>query len=142
MLASFKLHADDTPVKVPAPEQGMARTGRLWVYVRDDHPAGSPAPPAAWYRHSPDRKGEHPAAQLKNFRGALQAEAYSGWIAMYDDDREGARIKKAACMDACPTALAGPVPEQRARRRQRGCRGAATHPRALLHRRRDQQEAD
>lgn len=101
VLAASKLHADDTPVKVLAPGQGKTRTGRLWVYVRDDRPAGSQAPPAAWYRYSPDRKGEHPGAHLKHFRGTLQADAYSGWAALYgderDDDREGARIKEAAC---------------------------------------------
>lgn len=97
VLAAAKLHADDTPVKVLAPGQGRTRTGRLWVYVRDDRPAGSPAPPAAWYRYSPDRKGEHPGAHLKHFRGTLQADAYSGWSALYGQEHEDARIKEAAC---------------------------------------------
>jgi len=93
VLAASKLHADDTPVKVLAPGAGKTRTGRLWVYVRDDRPAGSPAPPAAWYRYSPDRKGEHPAQHLKNFRGTLQADGYGGWSGLYDSGR----VREAAC---------------------------------------------
>ncbi len=51
VLATANLHADDTQVKVPAPGNGKAKTGRLWFYVRDDWLAGSLAPAAAWYRY-------------------------------------------------------------------------------------------
>jgi len=34
------------------------RTGRLWVYVRDDRPFGGQGPPAALYDYSPSRHGE------------------------------------------------------------------------------------
>ena len=91
VLSSAKVHADDTPVKVLAPGQGKTRTGRLWVYVRDDRPAASTDPPAAWYRYTPDRKGEHPQRDLGGFGGILQADAYGGWNALYD------RITEAAC---------------------------------------------
>ena len=64
-LAGVKVHADDTPVPVLDPGRGRTKTGRLWVYVRDDRPAGSTEPPAAWFRYSPDRKGEHPQEHLK-----------------------------------------------------------------------------
>ena len=37
-LASAKVHADDTPVPVLDPGRGRTKTGRLWVYVRDDRP--------------------------------------------------------------------------------------------------------
>ena len=46
-LAAAKLHADDTPVPVLSPGLGKTKTGRLWVYVRDDRPAGCTAAPAA-----------------------------------------------------------------------------------------------
>lgn len=46
VLQAPKVHADDTPVKVLAPGEGKTRTGRLWVYVRDDRPSGDSAPPA------------------------------------------------------------------------------------------------
>ena len=82
-LASDKVHGDDTPVKVLAPGAGKTRTGRLWVYVRDDRPAGDPSPRAAWFAYSPDRGGEHPQDHLRGFRGALQADAYAGWPRLY-----------------------------------------------------------
>jgi transposase len=82
-LASDKIHGDDTPVKVLAPGTGKTRTGRLWVYVRDDRPAGDPSPRAAWFAYSPDRGGEHPEEHLRGFRGALQADAYAGWPRLY-----------------------------------------------------------
>ena len=84
VLAADKVHADDTPVPVLEPGRGQTKTGRLWTYVRDDRPAGSRDPPAVWYRYSPDRKSEHPRAHLRHFRGILQADAYSGFGALYD----------------------------------------------------------
>jgi transposase len=92
VLDAPKVHADDTPVKVLAPGQGKTRTARLWVYVRDDRPAASTDPPAAWYRYTPDRKGEHPRGHLAAFGGILQADAYGGWNALYDG-----RVTEAAC---------------------------------------------
>lgn len=93
VLGGAKLHADDTPVPVLSPGLGKTKTGRLWTYVRDDRPAGSQIPPAAFFRYSPDRKGEHPRLHLKNFLGTLQADGYAGFHHLY----EGGRIKEAAC---------------------------------------------
>lgn len=83
VLAGSKLHADDTPVAVLSPGRGKTKTGRLWVYVRDDRSSASADAPAAWLRYSPDRKGEHPQAHLKNFKGILQADAYAGFAKLY-----------------------------------------------------------
>ncbi|MBA3324095.1 MAG: IS66 family transposase, partial [Rhodobacteraceae bacterium] len=57
VMAADRLHGDDTTVPVLA--KGKTRIGRLWVYVRDDRPFAGPAPPAALFRYSPDRRGEH-----------------------------------------------------------------------------------
>ena len=92
-LAGAKVHADDTPVPVLDPGRGRTKTGRLWVYVRDDRPAGSTEPPAAWYRYSPNRKGEHPQDHLKHYRGILQADAYGGYGKIYATGR----VEEAAC---------------------------------------------
>jgi len=83
VLANDKIHGDDTPVKVLAPGTGKTRTGRRWVYVRDDRPAGDTASRAAWFAYSPDRGGEHPQGHFRGFKGALQADAYSGWPRLY-----------------------------------------------------------
>jgi len=93
VLAADKLHADDTPMPVLAPGTGKTKTARLWTYVRDDRPAGQAAPPAVWFAYTGDRKGEHPRAHLKNFKGALQADAYAGFHHLYD----GGAIYEAAC---------------------------------------------
>jgi hypothetical protein len=36
------LHVDDTPVPVLAPGAVRTKTGRLWIYVRDERPFGGP----------------------------------------------------------------------------------------------------
>ncbi len=65
VVASDRIHADDTPIQVLDPRkkriEGLARgvkEGRIWVYVRDDRPWAGSDPPAAAYWFSPDRKGE------------------------------------------------------------------------------------
>jgi transposase len=93
VMATGKLHADDTPVPVLAPGTGKTKTGRLWTYVRDDRPAGDPAAPAVWFAYSPDRKGEHPERHLREFRGTLQADAYAGFQQLY----QNGRIQEVAC---------------------------------------------
>jgi len=93
VLGGSKVHADDTPLPVLAPGKGRTKTARLWTYVRDDRPAGSGDPPAVWFAYSEDRKGQHPRDHLKSFRGILQADAYSGFDALY----EIGKIQEAAC---------------------------------------------
>jgi transposase len=93
VLAGRKIHADDTPIPVLAPGTGKTKTGRLWTYVRDERPAGEETAPAVWFAYSEDRKGEHPRQHLKNFKGALQADAYSGFHHLYD----GGAIYEVAC---------------------------------------------
>jgi transposase len=93
VLSASKIHADDTPVPVLAPGNGKTKTGRLWTYVRDERPAGEMTAPAVWFAYSPDRKGEHPRQHLKNFKGALQADAYAGFHHLY----EGGAIYEVSC---------------------------------------------
>lgn len=93
VLSGAKIHADDTPVPVLAPGEGKTKTGRLWTYVRDDRPAGNDDPPAVWFAYSPNRRGEHPQTHLRSFKGVLQADAYSGFDALYTDGT----IQEAAC---------------------------------------------
>ena len=93
VLATQKLHGDDTPIPVLAPGKGKTATGRLWTYVRDNRPAGSTEAPAVWFAYSPNRKGEHPNKHLKAFEGILQADAYAGFGALYDSGK----VVPAAC---------------------------------------------
>jgi transposase len=95
VLAAVRIHGDDTPVPVLAP--GKTRTGRLWTYVRDDRPFAGPAPPAAVFFYSPDRRGEHAERHLAGFAGTLQADAYAGFNRLYEATRQPGPIAEAAC---------------------------------------------
>lgn len=95
VFAAARIHGDDTPVPVLAP--GKTRTGRLWTYVRDDRPFAGPAPPAAVFFYSPDRRGEHAERHLVGFAGTLQADAYAGFNKLYDGARRPGPVTEAAC---------------------------------------------
>jgi transposase len=106
VFASTRLHADDTPIRVLDPKvvasQGARRAvkeGRIWVYVRDDRPFSGGDPPAVAYFFSVDRNGAHPQEHLEGFSGILQADACSGFRALYEPDplSRVARIRQAAC---------------------------------------------
>ncbi len=93
VLSARSIHGDDTPVPVLAPGTGKTRTARLWTYVRDEQPHGGEAPPAVFFRYSPNRKGEHPQQHLKDFEGVLHADGFAGFRPLYDSGR----VEEAAC---------------------------------------------
>ena len=102
VFAAEKIHGDDTTVPVLAPGLGRTKTGRLWVYVRDDRPYCGAAPPAAVYFYSPDRGGEHPASHMAAFTGFLHADGYAGFAAQYDPARtRPGPITEVACWAHC-----------------------------------------
>jgi transposase len=102
VFAAEKIHGDDTTVPVLSPGLGRTRTGRLWVYVRDDRPFCGPAPPAAAYFYSPDRTGARPAAHMAGFTGFLQADGYTGFDALYNAARTNpGPIMEVACWAHC-----------------------------------------
>src|SRR5256885_13114812 len=71
VMTAEKLHADDTPVPVLAPGTGKTKTGRLWVYLRDEQPYGGQGPPAVVFLHFPHRPGVHPRAHPAAVPGFL-----------------------------------------------------------------------
>jgi transposase len=93
VCAAAKVHADDTPIRVLGGAANKAKTGRLWVYVRDDRASADTAAPAVWFQYSANRRGEHPTRHLKDFSGILQADAFAGFHQLY----EGGRVVEAAC---------------------------------------------
>jgi transposase len=68
VFAADKNHSDDTAVPVLEPGLDRTKTGRLWVYVRDDRRLCGEAPPAAAYFYSPDRTAARPAAHMSPAR--------------------------------------------------------------------------
>ncbi len=88
-----------TPIPVQDPGRGRTKIGRLWVVVRDEGPWGSRNPPAAYYRYSPDRKGEHAQALLAAASGFLHADAYAGFDKLYEPDPKTGRprLEPVAC---------------------------------------------
>lgn len=78
-----------------APGHKKTKTGRLWVYVRDDSRSGSTEPTTVWFAYLCDRKGIHPQSHLAGFEGILQADAYGRVDELY----VSGKIREAACWD-------------------------------------------
>jgi hypothetical protein len=53
-----------------------------------------PAPPAALYRFSEDRKGARPARHLASFKGWMHTDGYAGFEELY----RGGDIHEVACL--------------------------------------------
>lgn len=81
VLASKVVHTDDTVVPVQDKTRTKTRQGRAWVYVGDhDHPY-------TVFDFTPTRSRDGPMAFLESFTGFLQADAYSGYDALYATGR-------------------------------------------------------
>ncbi len=75
VVRSKVIHTDDTPVRLLG-ESG-ARTGRLWAYVGDrNHPY-------TVYEATTSRSRDGPLTFLKDFKGYLQADAFSGYDCVF-----------------------------------------------------------
>jgi transposase len=92
VLASDAVNTDDTPVKVRDAHQKQRYLGRFWSYVGDE------LHPLTVFRYTPNRTRDGPggpAEVLKNFSGFVQADAFSGYDAIYLDS--GQKIVEVAC---------------------------------------------
>jgi transposase len=68
---------DDTPVTVLGGENGGSHKGRFWVYI------GPTAFPYDVYDFTENRQRDGPAQFLANYKGYLQADAFSGYDGIY-----------------------------------------------------------
>lgn len=93
IFASDHLFADDTPIPVLDPGRGRTKTGRLWVYARDQRGWSGPEPPAAICYYEPDRRAERPRSHLTGYRGILHVDGYAG----FEQLTAGDQITLAAC---------------------------------------------
>ena len=97
--------------------QARPHQDRAAVSVRaDDRPSGSDEPPAAFYRYSPDRKGERSREHLEAFTGVMQADAYAGFGGLYRKNRivdARRRVMRNSCLpeslngECCPPRMSG-----------------------------------
>jgi transposase len=75
ILAAPVVHTDDTPVTLAQSSQGGSRQARVWTYLT---PAGR-----YWYDFTESRARDGPARVLADFRGYIQADAYSGYDRLF-----------------------------------------------------------
>jgi transposase len=73
------LQTDDTPVTILG-QGGGSLTGRLWVYL-------DPLGKKVFFDATPTRGRDGPERVLKDFKGHLQADAYSAYDALYRTGR-------------------------------------------------------
>ncbi len=77
VLQSKVLHTDDTTVPVRDEKRSEHRYGRLWDYIGDaEHPG-------VVFDYTTTHARDGPASFLKDFRGFLQADAYSAYDGIY-----------------------------------------------------------
>jgi hypothetical protein len=81
LLESKVIGTDDTTVKVLDRKLDFARIGRIWPYLGDqEHPV-------IVYDYTPTRERAGPDKFLGDFRGYLQADAYSGYDSFFTPER-------------------------------------------------------
>ena len=81
VLTSKVVQTDDTPVPVLDRELTRTRTGRIWTYIGDQRH------PYIVYDYTGNRSREGPDEFLKDYNGYLQADAFPGYDAIYQDPR-------------------------------------------------------
>lgn len=76
------LHADETPVRQLDPGTGKTRQSYLWAYRSGPW---DPDPPIVVFDYQESRAGAHARAFLKNWRGHLMVDDYSGYKALFEE---------------------------------------------------------
>lgn len=74
VLSAKVVHTDDTPIPVLDPDREHCRTGRIWTYVSDH---------GTVYDATENHCRDGPLAFLKDFRGYLQCDAYTGYDELF-----------------------------------------------------------
>lgn len=87
ILQSKVIHTDDTSIKMLEPGRGVTRTCKFWPYL------GDWLHPYAVYDFTLSRERDGPAKFLTGFQGYLQADAYSGYDAIF----AGKTVWEVAC---------------------------------------------
>lgn len=97
-----RIHCDDTTLPLLDPGRGHTKTARLWGFLGAgpkqneagqwvDHPA------AVMFTFATTREGKHAAEFLGDYQGYLQADAFSGFDALYAKGR----VVEVGCFAHC-----------------------------------------
>jgi transposase len=101
-LAAPRLHSDDTTMPLLEGGRGRTKTARMWGYLgagarQNDVGDWVEHAPAVVFEFTESRESKHPVKFLRDYQGYLQADAYSGYDAVY---RSG-RIIEVGCFAHC-----------------------------------------
>ncbi|OXC78563.1 IS66 family transposase [Caballeronia sordidicola] len=87
-LKAPRMHVDDTTLPLLERGHPSTRTARLWGYLgagqRNENGVWINHPPAVVFEFAESRAGAHPLLYLNEYKGYLQADAYSGHGALYE----------------------------------------------------------
>lgn len=87
-LQAPRMHVDDTTLPLLEKGRTSTRTARLWGYLgagqREENGVWVDYPAAVVFEFAESRSGSHPLRYLQNYKGYLQADAYSGHQALYE----------------------------------------------------------
>jgi hypothetical protein len=87
-LKAPRMHVDDTTLPLLERGHPSTRTARLWGYLgagqRNENGVWIDHPPAVVFEFAESRAGAHPLLYLNEYKGYLQADAYSGHGALYE----------------------------------------------------------
>jgi len=79
LLQSPKIHTDDTPVPVQDGSQGKTRKGFLWAYIDIKN--------NVVFDYTPTHSRDGPLKFLGDYAGYLQADAYKGYDAFFEQGK-------------------------------------------------------
>jgi transposase len=77
VLSSYKIHTDDTPVRLRDARSREKCESRLWTYV------GDRGHPYTVFDYTANRRRDGPVAFLGSWKGYLQADAFSGYDCIF-----------------------------------------------------------
>jgi transposase len=77
------LHADETPVAQLDPGRGKTKRAYLWAYRSNDLDSNRD-PPIIVFDYQPNRSGIHAQHFLRDWRGSLMVDDFSGYKALFE----------------------------------------------------------
>jgi transposase len=92
-----RLFCDETRMPVRRSDRKTVQICQFWSHAVDDRPWGGPAPPGVVYVFSQTRAHREIKAQLADYQGVLQVDAYSAYNRLARPGRSPGPIRLAFC---------------------------------------------